>query len=175
MKLLVMGYSGAGKSTLARALGEQYGCPVLHLDTVQFRENWQERDAAESEALVEAFLNGNPGWVIDGNYLGRFSFERRCREADRIIQLLLPRHLCLYRVIKRYVQHRGTVRESMAAGCEEKIDWEFIRWILWEGRASSYRQGYRAIQMAYPGKVLVCTSSRAAGSLPCLMERGEPV
>ena len=39
MKLLVMGYSGAGKSTLARALGEQYGCPVLHLDTVQFREN----------------------------------------------------------------------------------------------------------------------------------------
>ena len=121
MKLLVMGYSGAGKSTLARALGEQYGCPVLHLDTVQFRENWQERDAQEAEALVEAFLNGNPGWVIDGNYLGRFSFERRCREADRIIQLLLPRHLCLYRVIKRYVQNRGTVRESMAAGCEERL------------------------------------------------------
>ena len=174
MKIAVIGYSGSGKSTLSKELSVRYQLPLLYLDSVHFLPGWVEREEGEAKRIVKRFLE-QKNWVIDGNYLGRFSFERRCREADRIIQLLMPRHLCLYRVIKRYVQNRGTVRESMAAGCEEKIYWEFIRWILWEGRASSYRQGYRAIQMAYPGKVLVCTSSRAAGSLPCLMERGEPV
>ena len=41
MKVAVIGYSGSGKSTLARALGEQYGIPVLHFDTVQFTPNWE--------------------------------------------------------------------------------------------------------------------------------------
>ena len=43
MKIAVTGYSGAGKSTLARTLGERLGCPVLHLDTVQFTPGWVER------------------------------------------------------------------------------------------------------------------------------------
>jgi len=44
MKIAVIGYSGAGKSTLARVLGERFGIPVLHFDTVQFTPNWQERN-----------------------------------------------------------------------------------------------------------------------------------
>ena len=165
MKILIMGYSGAGKSTLAGALGQRYGCPVLYLDTVQFRENWAERDPEEAEALVSRFLDENPGWVIDGNYLGRFSLERRCREADRIIQLLLPRRVCLFRAVKRYLRNRGTVRESMAAGCEEKLDWEFVRWILWEGRTAAVRERFQNIRRAYPDKVLVCPSVKAAAGL----------
>lgn len=47
MKIAVTGYSGAGKSTLARTLGERLGCPVLHLDTVQFTPGWVERDRAQ--------------------------------------------------------------------------------------------------------------------------------
>ena len=44
MKIAVLGYSGAGKSTLARALGERYGIPALHFDTIQFTPNWEVRD-----------------------------------------------------------------------------------------------------------------------------------
>ena len=164
MKVLVMGYSGAGKSTLARILGQRYGCPVLHLDTVQFRENWQERDAEEAERQVEQFLDNHRDWVIDGNYMGRFSFDRRCREADWILQLLLPRRVCLYRALKRYVQNRGTVRDSMAPGCVEKIDGEFLWWILYAGRTGEYRAEYRAIRQTYGEKVLLCPTARAAAS-----------
>lgn len=164
MKILVMGYSGAGKSTLAKELAARYGCPVLHLDTVQFCEGWRERDRREAESLVRSFLE-NRDWVVDGNYIGRFSFQRRCREADWIIQLLLPRRVCLYRIFKRYAANRGKVRDSMAAGCEEKIDWEFIRWVLWDGRGQRYRDGYRRIQEEYGDKVLVCRSAEMAGGL----------
>ena len=163
MKILVMGYSGSGKSTLAQALGRQYHCPVLHLDAVQFCENWQEREAGEAEKLAEEFLE-NCSWVIDGSYMGRFSFARRCREADWIILLLLPRHICLYRALKRYWQNRGRARDSMAAGCEEKIDWEFIRWILWEGRRKAYRHGFHRVAEENPQKTLVYTSARRAAA-----------
>ena len=173
MKILVMGYSGAGKSTLARALGGKYGCPVLHLDTLQFKAGWRERDPGEAEAMAEAFLYGNPGWVIDGNYLGRFAYERRCREADRIIQLLLPRRLCLYRAVKRYLQNRGRTRESMAPGCQEKIDWEFVRWILWDGRRKEYREGFGRLAAAYPGKTAVYTAAGAVKAAFLLGGGGE--
>ena len=165
MKVLIMGYSGAGKSTLAKELGKRYDCPVLHLDTVQFRENWMEREAGEAEELVSQFLDRHRDWVIEGNYLGRFSFQRRCREAERIIQLLLPRRVCLWRAVKRYFQNRGTVRDSMAAGCVEKLDWEFVRWILREGRTEEIRASFLYIQREYADKVLVCPSAKAAASL----------
>ena len=178
MKILVMGYSGAGKSTLARALGRKYNCPALYLDTLQFEAGWREREPGEAEALAEAFLDANQAWVIDGNYVGRFAYERRCREADWIIQLLLPRHVCLYRAVKRYLQNRGRSRESMAPGCEEKIDWEFIRWILWDGRRRECREGFGHLATAYPGKTLACMSRREAEAvlrrLPPEEKRGAP-
>ena len=42
MKIAIIGYSGTGKSTLARKLANFYKLPVLHLDSVHFKENWQE-------------------------------------------------------------------------------------------------------------------------------------
>ena len=80
MKIAVLGYSGAGKSTLARALGEKYGIPVLHFDTVQFTPNWEVRDRGEAHQMVHEFME-NPQWVIDGTY-SRFEYERRLLEAD---------------------------------------------------------------------------------------------
>ena len=172
MKILVMGYSGAGKSTLARALGRKYNCPALYLDTLQFEAGWREREPGEAEALAEAFLDANQAWVIDGNYVGRFAYERRCREADWIIQLLLPRRVCLYRAVKRYLQNRGRTRESMAPGCREKIDWEFVRWILWDGRRR-YRERFDRLAATYPGKTAVYTAAGAVKAAFLLGGGGE--
>ena len=43
MKIAILGTSGSGKSTLAKRLGEAYGLPVLHMDTVHFLPGWVER------------------------------------------------------------------------------------------------------------------------------------
>lgn len=52
MKIAILGTSGSGKSTLAKRLGERYGLPVLHMDTVHFLPGWVERPFAEEEAMV---------------------------------------------------------------------------------------------------------------------------
>lgn len=156
MKIAVLGFSGSGKSTLARALGERLGCPVLHLDRVQFISNWELRDRGEAAALVEEFLDTHDSWVIDGNYKG-FSQERRLREADSILFLNFSRWSCLLRVIRRALRYRGVTRPDMADGCTEKLDWEFVRWVLWEGRSPAM---LRRILDDWPDKTVILRNQR---------------
>ena len=81
-------------------------------------------------------------------------------EADQIIFLNFSPLTCLFRAFKRYLTYRGKVRESMAAGCQEQFNWEFIRWILWEGRSKSTRELYNWVQETYPDKVVILSSQK---------------
>ena len=152
MKIAILGHSGSGKSTLARKLGEKYGLPVLHLDSIQFRPGWVETTREEKREKLTAFLDANPGgWVIDGNYL-KICAERRFAEADRILYLDFPRRICLFRVLRRWQMYRGVTRPDMGAGCEEKVDLEFLRWVLWDGRTPDKLADFRGVERRYPYK-----------------------
>lgn len=158
MKISIIGYSGSGKSTLAKSLGEMFNCPVLYLDTVQFEPGWKERDRDEAKSMVKNFMNQDR-WVIDGNYTG-FYFTERLTLADKIIFLNFPRLVCLYRVFKRYFQNKGKSRESMAAGCIEKIDWEFVKWVLSNGRTKKIQDRFKEVINTYGNKVIVLKNKK---------------
>lgn len=158
MKIAVLGYSGAGKSTLARALGEHYGIPVLHFDTVHWAPGWQERDRGEAYRMVHKFMESSD-WVVDGNYT-KFEYERRLAEADRIVLLLFPRVVCFLRAWRRFFRYRGNSRADMSEGCPEKMDGEFMWWILWKGRTRQKREKFREVAERYPEKTVVLRSQR---------------
>jgi len=130
MKIQIIGFSGSGKSTLAKKLGEFHKIPYLHLDTVHFFDNWQERSIEEQSEIVSSFIKNNDSWVIDGNYTG--VAKERFEIADITIFLNFNRFICYWRTLKRYWQHRGRTRESV--GCIEKFDLEFQWWVLFKGR-----------------------------------------
>ena len=159
MKIAITGYSGSGKSTLARSLSEKYHIPVLHFDTVQFLPNWEIRSQEEKAAMTKRFLDENDAWVIDGNY-SQLSYERRMEEADVIILLLFNRWKCLYRVTKRYLKYKDTTRPDMGAGCKEKLDMEFVKWVLWEGRSKTARDRYGRVMSQYSQKTVVIRNQR---------------
>ena len=160
MKIVIMGYSGSGKSTLCRAFSKKYNIPSLHLDTVHFLPNWEVREDSEKQRLVVSFLDNNPdGWVIDGNYT-KLSYNRRVEEADIIIQMLFNRFRCLWRCIKRYHAYKGKCRPDVAEGCNEKMDFEFVKWILWEGRTKPVEERYKKLQKTYPEKVIVIKNQK---------------
>ena len=164
MKIMITGYSGSGKSTLCRKLSERYHTPFLHLDTIQFLPGWEVRADAEKQDIIRSFLDEHPdGWVIDGNYRS-LSYERRCEEADVILQLLFNRLDCLFRCMYRYHIYKGKNRPDMTEGCNEKLDWEFLRWILWDGRSKEIRQCYQRIREQYPDKVVVIRNQRQLDS-----------
>lgn len=159
MKTVILGTSGSGKSTLAQFLGRQEGVDVLHLDQVHFLPGWVERPQAEETALVERFLDTHTAWVIDGNY-SNTCYERRLEEADRIVVLWFGPWTCLVRAVRRWWENRGAVRDSAAPGCEEKIDWEFVRWILHDGRTAKKRAKVEALKTRYPEKFVMLTSQK---------------
>ncbi len=159
MKIAVIGYSGSGKSTLATKLGEHYKVDVLHFDSVQFLPGWIERKSEEKQQIINDFLNNHNSWVIDGNYT-KLSFERRMQEADLIVMLLFSPLDCLLRVIKRYKKYKGTTRPDLQEGCLEKIDWNFIKWVLWECRTKPARKRYKDLQKQHPDKVVVLKNQK---------------
>ncbi|HEX8633484.1 MAG TPA: DNA topology modulation protein [Pyrinomonadaceae bacterium] len=125
-KVLVIGSSGAGKSTFARRLGQLLDLPVIHLDALYWKAGWVETPKPEWAAMV-AELARRDAWVMDGNYSG--TFDIRVEACDTLIFLDMPRLVCLRRALQRWLVYRGRTRPDMAAGCNEKIDWEFILWM----------------------------------------------
>lgn len=138
MKIQIIGFSGSGKSTLANNLGRHYNIPVLHLDSLHFKENWVEEDNKIFNDNVEKFLNENTSWVIDGNY--RSIAVRRFTECDLLIFLDYNRFFCYKEAKNRYKKYKGKTREDMAPGCNEKLDHEFKMWLLFKGRTRKRRK-----------------------------------
>lgn len=158
MKIAVIGYSGSGKSTMARSLGEHYGIPVLHFDRVHWAPGWHERNRDEAHKMVHKFMEQSQ-WVIDGNYT-KFEYDRRMAEADEIIFLDLPCLTCFFRAWVRFFQYRGRTRADMGEGCPEKMDLEFVQWLLWKGRKCQKEKWLEAGLSKYLEKVIVLKSQR---------------
>lgn len=167
MKTAIIGYSGSGKSTLAQYIGERTGAEVLHLDCIHWLPGWVENQRNAETAVVKDFLDSHTSWVIDGNYSGTL-FGRRMEEADRILFFNFNRFTCLCRAMKRYFRYRGKTRKSIGVGCEEKMDLEFIWWILHKGRTKKQKRKYQHVLSEYGHKTVVIRNQR---QLSAYMER----
>lgn len=157
-RIMIIGCGGAGKSTLARRLGEITGLPVIHLDAEHWQPGWVVTPKEEWRRKVEALVRRDR-WIIDGNYGGTLPI--RMAAAETIIVLDYPWWLCLWRVGLRIVQYRGHSRPDIGPGCPERIDWQFIKWILDFPRTTrlkiyalleEYREGKQILIHRSPGE-----------------------
>jgi adenylate kinase family enzyme len=125
-RVLVIGSGGAGKSTLAAAVAERTSLPLVRLDALYWRAGWVPTPTREWNALVAELAAGDR-WVMDGNYGG--TLDVRLARADTVIFLDLPRAVCLWGIVSRWVRYRGRTRPDLAPGCPEQMNWEFIVWV----------------------------------------------
>ena len=158
MKIAIIGYSGSGKSTLANFLGQHYNCEVLHLDKIHFTSNWQERTVDEMTDDISTFMLQSD-WIIEGNYSACL-YEERMREADCIVYFNFNRVNCLYRAFRRYLTYRGKTRPSMAENCNEKFDFEFVKWILLDGHSQKNVTKFKVAVKKYPDKTIVLKNQK---------------
>ena len=126
-RVLIIGCGGSGKTTLATQLGEFLQLPVCHLDTLFWKPGWIPSTSEEFEERFRPILEEET-WIMDGNYGG--TLELRARYADTIIYLDLPTIVCVYSALKRVWEYREGARPDMTVGNAERIDFEFLRWIL---------------------------------------------
>ncbi|ARI79049.1 P-loop NTPase family protein [Halobacillus mangrovi] len=127
-RIMVMGVSaGAGKSTFARKLGEKLGINVYHLDRFYWEPGWKEASVEDFTRRQQEAMNQEE-WILEGNY--QSTYRIRADKADTIIYIDMPLSICLYRVFKRWLIHRGKSRPDLGEGCPDKLDFEFIKFIV---------------------------------------------
>jgi len=127
-RVAIVGCSGSGKSTLAWALGARLALPVVHLDRLYWQPGWRDPDPAVFAASLTEEI-AKPAWILEGGYTSHDA-GARFAAADLTILFDLPTRVCLSRVLGRWRRERGLVRADMAPGCPEKMDLEFLGYIL---------------------------------------------
>ena len=154
-RILVIGCSGAGKSTFAKELGQKLNIEVIHLDALFWNAGWVPTPKAQwREKVVNLCQNGQ--WIMDGNYGSTLSL--RLQYADAVILFDTPRLQCLWRAIKRRLMYAGKTRPDMAAGCPEKIDGEFLKWI-WNFKKNEKPQIMKLLD-AFSGKLFIVKNKK---------------
>ena len=150
-RILVIGSPGAGKSTLSHTLAECTGLPLYHLDRMFWLAGWIERDRDEGRAELTGIL-AHDRWIIDGNYGS--TMPLRVARADTVVWLDYPTSLCLGRALRRWWIYRGRSRPDMTEGCPERLDGEFLLYILnfrraWRQRNASALAGFGGTVMRF--------------------------
>ena len=125
-KIMVIGCCGAGKSTLSFKLAEHFDLPLFHLDRLYWKSGWVESEMDEWKTKHQEVIE-KPQWIIDGNY--KSTIKERLELADLVICMDMPRWQSLWGIIKRRIQYRGKTRPDMNPGCNERLDWEFTKYV----------------------------------------------
>lgn len=130
-RILVIGCSGGGKSTLAQKVAGRFELNYISIDRdVLWLPGWVQRDKPEQHRLIVELAAGER-WIMDGTNTS--TYDIRVPRSDLVIWVRMPRWLCVWGILSRWIMNRGGTRPEMAPGCPEKIDLDFFRFVwTWE-------------------------------------------
>lgn len=158
MKIQILGYSGSGKSTFAQELSKIYKIEQTHIDKLYFKDNWIEKDDKEVIESLSKIINKD-NWIVDGNYTRLLGNERN-ELADQIFIFEFNRFRCLINVVKRRIRYNKKVRPSTAPNCIEKLDFQFLKWILKDGRTVKVKNYRNNLKAKYSNKIITFKNHR---------------
>ncbi len=171
MKIAIIGSPGSGKSTLAFKLQEITGLPLYHLDQYFWKPGWERPDREKFAVIHDALCDASE-WIIEGMAVRHL--EYRIQQADIVIFLDISLYRCLYRTYKRAFFGWGTVRDSSAKECPERMPtFEFLQYILEFNRKQKPKIEALFRQYKMQKKFFVLKNSQAIDDLVRKFKIGE--
>ena len=125
-RILIIGSNGAGKSTFSFRLAGITGLPLVHIDQIYWRGDWDVTPVEEFDRLVQTEAQKSV-WIIEGNNLR--SLPQRLALADTVFWFEFPPALCVRNVLRRELRYRGRVRPDMPDQCVSRFDFSFLRMV----------------------------------------------
>lgn len=150
-RIMIIGCPGSGKSTLSKQLAVKLKLPLVHLDQMYWKSNWQP---ISNEMFDELLLHEvqKDEWIIDGNYSRTISM--RLEKCDTIIYLDYHRITCLLGVLKRVIKGYGKTREDMGENCPERLDADFLKYV-WTFNQSRREEYLRLLSCQKDKRVII--------------------
>ena len=167
-KIAVVGISGSGKSFLARKIGEKTGLPVIHMDQLFWKGNWEAIPEKDYLIAHQEILKQDT-WIIEG-YIDEKMAER-IKQADLVIYLDYPGILCFWRVLFRYFKHKTESRPELPKESLEKFNRRLLWVALTQGErkdievALKYTAKSKVVRLNSPGSL--CSISPILSNVIC--------
>lgn len=118
-RILLIGSAGAGKTTFAKQLAQKLQLPLVHLDKLYWRGDWEHLSRDEFDTLLQRELE-KPQWIIDGNF--NRTIPHRLQYCDTVFYFDFPTITCLAGITKRTLTNLGKSRSDMGGNCIEYFD-----------------------------------------------------
>jgi adenylate kinase family enzyme len=168
-RIVIVGSGGSGKSTLAKEIGAVLSLDVVYLDRLLWKPGWVRLSPQEQEAVIALAVSG-PSWIVEGDHIR--TQPLRFEASDTIIFLDLPKWICLWRTVERFVLNYGQSRLGMAEGCPERLNWTLLKWV-WRYPLDNRAQVISNIEQYASGrKVIVLGSSQEVKQFLSQLTRG---
>lgn len=126
-RIIIIGSAGSGKTVLSNKLSKKLNIEVTHLDKIYWQANWKRQpDDYCIEKTIDVVKNDK--WILDGNYIQ--TLDIRLEKADLVILLKINRFKCIKSLFerRRLTRKNEIVRDDLADGCSDKLDFSFLRW-----------------------------------------------
>lgn len=145
MKIRIIGCSSSGKTYFAKLLSKKYNIPSFDLDNIFWDNDANQygiKMPVDKRNQLLANILQQPDWVIEGVYYAWCN--KTFDVADRIYVLDIPKQICKFRIIKRFLQRKlGLIKgkkETVKSVCNllkwvetfQKVNMKEIRGILEE-------------------------------------------
>ncbi len=127
-RISIVGCPGAGKTTFAKALAKKTSLPLHHLDYYYLQQDKDYEHNKQAWADVVKGLTVGKSWIIEGNYGS--SYPYRIPKSDTVIFMDMPSLQSTWSVLKRRVQYRNKKRSEMPDDWTEKINMEFLKYVV---------------------------------------------
>ncbi len=137
-RIIITGTSGSGKTTLGHQISQILDIKCIDLDELYWLPGWIKREEEEFNTLIENELL-NDRWIFCGNYTR--AQQKLWSQADAIIWLDMPLHVCLWRAFKRSIR-RVQKHESCCNGNYETF-WRLLKResiLIWIWQTHSHRK-----------------------------------
>ena len=135
-RVIIIGGNGSGKTTFAYELARKTNLPLLHTDSIYWRDNWEHVSRTEFDEIMRAELE-KKDWIIDGNNIR--SIPERLKVCDTVFFFDFPSFVCLWGVLSRCIKNYGKSRSDMGGHCPERLDFNFYKQVLLFNRRNRKR------------------------------------
>lgn len=118
-RILIIGGCGCGKTTFAKKLSSKLDLPLVHLDTLYWRDHWENVSNEEFDEQLLRELQKTI-WILDGNH--NRTIPLRLSYCDTVIYMDYSSLRCVWGAFKRVIQNYGKSRPDMGGYCPERLD-----------------------------------------------------